>query len=169
MVHERSAGIIPFRRRDGVIEYLLLHSVMVRNPDAAWEFPKGHIEAGEGELEAARRELSEESGLRQIDICPDFRDEVQYQFRRSGRQINKVVTFFTGEIKDWSAVPDSAPTREHGDDPRTGDWHMWLPQHEAMSQLFHPGMRRLLERASIFIYEFDRIQRRLAALAKPVG
>ena len=53
--------IIPFRRTEDGIEFLLLHSGMVRNPDAAWEFPKGSIEDGESEQEAALRR----SGKRQ--------------------------------------------------------------------------------------------------------
>lgn len=35
-----------------------------------WEFPGGHIEPGEPPLEAARRELVEESGAVDFDLCP---------------------------------------------------------------------------------------------------
>ncbi len=57
--YERSAGVIPFRRHGDGVEFLLFHSRMVRNPDAAWEFPKGGIEDGESEQEAALREIME--------------------------------------------------------------------------------------------------------------
>ena len=60
VLYEKSSGIIPFRRGEDGVEYLLLHSGMVRNPDAAWEFPKGSMELGEDEPETARRELMEE-------------------------------------------------------------------------------------------------------------
>ncbi len=159
MVYERSCGVIPFRRTDEGVEYLLLHSAMVRNPDAAWEFPKGSLEEGESEVEAALRELREETCITQVELLPDFRDEVHYQYRRAGRPIEKTVVFFTGEVSDWSPVPPAPPTREHGPHPREGIWFVWANEVDATRRLFHPGMRKLLGRASFFLYEFDRIQR----------
>lgn len=47
--------------------------VLVRNGPGApwWGFPKGHIDKGEGVLEAAKREIYEESGLKEIQyVCP---------------------------------------------------------------------------------------------------
>lgn len=160
MHYEKSSGIIPFRRRADRVEFLLLHSAMVRNPDAAWEFPKGSIEDGEGEQEAALRELREEATLTQVELLPDFRDEVHYVYRRSGREIDKTVVFFLGELDPGSVLPDSPPTREHGMHPREKVWHTWATEHEALSRLFHPGMRKLLKRAASFLYEHDRRARR---------
>lgn len=159
MVYEESAGVIPFRRTPDGVEYLLLHSLLVRNPDAAWEFPKGSLERGEEPIDAALRELREEAGLKSVEILPAFRDEVNYQYRRAGREIEKKVTFFTGEVRDSSEVPDSAPTREHGDHPSEGIWHVWVSFQDAQRRLFHPGMRKLLARASSFLHEHDRIAR----------
>ncbi len=163
MVYETSCGVIPFRRREGRIEYLLLHSAMVRNPDAAWEFPKGSLEAGETEQEAAVRELGEETELSGVELLPDFRDQVRYAYRRSGREIDKTVVFFLGEIAADATLPEAAPTREHGPHPREGIWHVWAAEREALRRLFHPGMRKLLRRASFFLYEHDRISRRRQA------
>ena len=56
VIYEKSSGIIPFRRIGRKVEFLLLHSAMVRNPKAVWEFPKGSVEQ-RIEHEAARREL----------------------------------------------------------------------------------------------------------------
>ena len=159
MEYEVSCGIIPVRRVEGRIEYLLLHSALVRNPDAAWEFPKGSPDDGENETQAALRELQEETGITAIELLPDFRDQVQYQYRREGRQIQKTVTFFTGEVSDWSPIPEHPPTREHGMNRKLGNWFTWVDQDAAYRLLFHPGMRNLLERTAFFIYEHDRIQR----------
>jgi len=160
VVQETSCGIIPFRRRDGRLEYLLLHSAMVRNPEAAWEFPKGSVEPGETEMETALRELREEAGIIAIDVLPDFRDQVHYQYRRGGKEIEKTVTFFVGEVYDWTGVPPHSPTREHVPDPEGGAWCLWLEEREARLRLFHPGMRQLLERVSFFLYAHHQKQQR---------
>lgn len=159
MVYETSSGIIPFRRREGAVEFLLLHSAMVRNPDAAWEFPKGSIEDGETEQEAALRELGEEAGLAPLELLPDFRDRVHYVYRRSGREIDKTVVFFLGEIDAEAELPADPPTREHGRHPSEGIWYVWVNERAAIGRLFHPGMRKLLRRAAFFLYEHDRIRR----------
>ncbi|HVE51073.1 MAG TPA: NUDIX domain-containing protein [Casimicrobiaceae bacterium] len=61
----RSAGVLLFRRRGGVVEVLLVHpgGPFWRNKDAgAWTIPKGEIAPGEAPLACARRELHEETG-----------------------------------------------------------------------------------------------------------
>jgi 8-oxo-dGTP pyrophosphatase MutT (NUDIX family) len=54
---ERSAGAVIVRRSDGGWRYLVLRCF--RN----WDFPKGRIESNETPLEAARREVAEETSL----------------------------------------------------------------------------------------------------------
>ena len=57
---ERSAGAIVFRETSEGREYLLIKH---RPPYSHWDFPKGHIEAGESEKDTAKREVKEEAGL----------------------------------------------------------------------------------------------------------
>jgi len=54
---QRSAGAVVFRRGPRGVRLLVLRAY------ANWDFPKGRIEAGETELDAAQREVSEETGL----------------------------------------------------------------------------------------------------------
>jgi predicted NUDIX family NTP pyrophosphohydrolase len=64
---KHSAGVLIYRRRAGKIEVLLVHpgGPFWRNRDkAAWSIPKGEFDPDEDALEAARRELGEETGLR---------------------------------------------------------------------------------------------------------
>ncbi len=157
---ERSYGVIPFRRTEGRIQFLLVHSALVRNPEAAWEFPKGSVNPGETDVETALRELREETTVTEIVLLPDFRDQVRYTYRRDGREIEKTVIFFTGEVQEWSGIPEEAPTREHGPHPRHGNWHRWSTEPQAHRMLFHAGMRNLLDRAARFIHEFDRLNRK---------
>ena len=165
---ERSAGVIPFRRVNGRVEFLLLHSGMVRNPDAAWEFPKGSIEDGETEHQAALREIFEETGMKAVSLLPDFRDQVEYHYRRQGRPIDKTVIFFIGEVTDFDVIPESPPSREHAPHPSEKVWFTWGSERETNSRLFHPGMRKLLARASFFLHEHDRISR-LSEPPKPIA
>lgn len=55
-----------YRMRGGRVELLLVHpgGPFWNKKDAgAWSIPKGEISAGEDELDAARREFSEETGI----------------------------------------------------------------------------------------------------------
>lgn len=64
---KHSAGVLIYRWRAGKIEVLLVHpgGPFWRNRDvAAWSIPKGEFDPDEDALEAARRELAEETGLR---------------------------------------------------------------------------------------------------------
>lgn len=61
-----SAGLLLFRRTHGALEVFLVHpgGPFWKNRDAgAWSIPKGLINPGEEPLEAARRELAEETGI----------------------------------------------------------------------------------------------------------
>jgi predicted NUDIX family NTP pyrophosphohydrolase len=61
----RSAGILLYRRRTGLLEVLLAHPggpFWTRRDDGAWTIPKGLIDAGETPEAAARREFFEELG-----------------------------------------------------------------------------------------------------------
>ncbi len=50
---EKSCGTIVYHKKNDKYEFLLLHY-----PEGHWDFPKGHIETGETEIETALRELS---------------------------------------------------------------------------------------------------------------
>ena len=56
----RAAGGLVRRRRDGIDEILVVH----RPAYGDWSFPKGKLEPGESEEDAAVREVIEETGLR---------------------------------------------------------------------------------------------------------
>ena len=63
---KRSAGILLYRRADGMLELLLVHPggpFWAKRDLGAWTIPKGEIVEGEDPLAAARRELTEETGV----------------------------------------------------------------------------------------------------------
>jgi predicted NUDIX family NTP pyrophosphohydrolase len=66
MAKKASAGLLLYRRRNE-LEILLVHPggpFWAKKEDNAWSLPKGEFEPGEDPLEAAKRELFEETGLK---------------------------------------------------------------------------------------------------------
>jgi predicted NUDIX family NTP pyrophosphohydrolase len=64
---KRSAGLLMYRRKDGLIEVLLVHPggpFWARRDEGAWSFPKGEYDSAvEDALDAAKREFVEETGF----------------------------------------------------------------------------------------------------------
>ena len=73
-LYHKSCGMIIFRNHQGRCEYLLLHESNAN----VWSFPKGHMEAGETEIQTAMREVKEESGLMPT-VLDGFRQETFYR------------------------------------------------------------------------------------------
>ena len=65
MAAKHSAGVLLYRRRDGGVEFLLVHPggpFWRRKDTGAWSIPKGQIESEEEARACAIRELEEELG-----------------------------------------------------------------------------------------------------------
>jgi 8-oxo-dGTP pyrophosphatase MutT (NUDIX family) len=82
----RACGAVVFRRSERGIRLLLLRAY--KN----WDFPKGLVEPGENELDAASREVREETGLAELDY--PFGDEYKETLRYAG---NKVARYYLAE------------------------------------------------------------------------
>jgi predicted NUDIX family NTP pyrophosphohydrolase len=62
----KSAGLLMYRRRQGVVEALLAHPggpFWAKKDLGAWSIPKGEFDPDEDPLAAAKREFEEETGL----------------------------------------------------------------------------------------------------------
>lgn len=138
---EKSAGAIIFRKEGNKIYYLLLHYPRgVRKPKPYWDFPKGRIEKGEKELATVKREVKEETGLEGINFIADFKERIKYFFKREGKNILKIVTFYLAETKEKNIKISS----EH-----TG--FMWLSYEKAIKKLTFKNAQRILRKANKFI------------------
>ena len=142
--HERSAGVIPFRRsKDQGPLYLVLHSATVRNPRAKWEFPKGGVEPGESPRQTAAREFHEETSLEDWSFRDGFERTLTYTYIRRGRKIVKTVTYYLVEVRDTAGL---APSAEHVEDSN-GDWHHWGTFEQISALLYHTKIRQVFAEA----------------------
>lgn len=140
---ERSAGAVIFRRENGKIKYLLLQLHSLRDPKnfksigPYWDFSKGHIEKGEIEGKAMRREVFEETGIKDLVLQPKFREVIKYFFKWEGKTIFKIVSFYLGETKT-SEIKISS---EHMG-------YKWSEYEDAMEELTFDGAKNILKKAN---------------------
>jgi 8-oxo-dGTP pyrophosphatase MutT (NUDIX family) len=131
---ETSAGGVVFRRAgDGAgPRYLLIH-----DGHGNWGFPKGHVEPGEEPAAAARREITEETGLRSI-VPHGALPTIDWIFRFRGRLIHKYCHFFLFESPEGTPVPQT----EEG--IRCCEWH---DAATALETVTHENARGVLREA----------------------
>ena len=101
--------------------------------------PKGHIDGGESALDAAAREVREETGL-STELIEKLGD-VKYVYRFRGKTIFKVVSFFlfkhaSGEIDQITPEMRVEVDRAH-----------WIPLTDAGRKLSYPGEREMVGKA----------------------
>ena len=74
MMKEYSYGAVVYKIDNNEPLFLLIKS----KRSGRWGFPKGHIEKGETGIEAAKREIFEETGIKNIRFIDGFREEDVY-------------------------------------------------------------------------------------------
>lgn len=87
MKKEKSCGAIVFYLKENKEQILLIK----HSNSGHWSFPKGHVEAGETEVETARREILEETGVT-ANIDTRFREVVTYSPKKD--VLKDVIYFF---------------------------------------------------------------------------
>ena len=138
---EKSAGAIIFRKEEGKIYYLLLHyPSSAKAKKDYWDFPKGHIDKGEKELDAARREIEEETGLKNVEFVDGFKEWIKYFFKFKEENILKFVVFYLTQTK----TEEIKVSFEHAG-------YKWLPFGEALEQLTFENAKGILKKADDFI------------------
>lgn len=134
MEHEKatplkSCGILLFDSNSGPCRFLLM-----RHHDR-WDLPKGHVDAGESEIECALREFEEETGIPReaIDIEPGFRFEQHYRVKpRRGKRVwrDKTLVVFLARLLE----PRAVEVTEHAGH----EWFPWSPPHRIQVQTIDP-------------------------------
>ena len=134
---ETSAGAILYTCKDGEIRYLL-----IRDFHGNWGFPKGHLENEETEIEAAEREIFEETGIKAL-IDEDFRDELNYTMPNG---IDKKSIYFLASYEDQIPVKQEEEVQEI----------KLLDYEDTLDILTFENMKEVLRKADRYIHEKQR-------------
>ncbi|HWD23201.1 MAG TPA: NUDIX domain-containing protein [Burkholderiales bacterium] len=126
---KRAAGAVVFRRTDAGVRLLVLRAF--KN----WDFPKGLIEPGESELEAAKRECTEETGLTDLEF--PFGDIHKDTLAYAG---GKVARYFLAET---GAAQIRLPVSPELGRPEHHEWR-WVSFEEA-EDLLPPRLAIVLD------------------------
>jgi 8-oxo-dGTP pyrophosphatase MutT (NUDIX family) len=97
--------------------------------------PKGHVDPGETEPEAAAREVREEAGI--VAELVEKLGDVRYWYQRGGKRIAKRVGFYLFEYRSGDPADHDMEIEEA----------RWMPLADAAVQLSYKGEREMVERA----------------------
>ena len=138
---EISAGGLVFTRTPRGIKFAIM-----KDSYGKWAFPKGHVERGETQEEAAARETLEELGLDQVRLLQYlgtidiwFRD----RFEKKGTLIHKDIHYYLFETLEGAELrPDP---EQHAYEAR------WIPSGKLLSSSSYPDMIPIIKRALGFV------------------
>jgi 8-oxo-dGTP pyrophosphatase MutT (NUDIX family) len=101
--------------------------------------PKGHVDPGETPVEAARREVREETGI----VAEPVKElgQTRYWYRRDGKTIGKEVSFFLFEHTEGD-------TADHDDEVEEV---RWIGLAEAERELSHEAEREMVALAVAYL------------------
>jgi len=103
--------------------------------------PKGHMDAGETPVQAAQREVREETGI----LAEPVRElgQTRYWYRRGGRTIGKEVSFFL-------FLHTGGDTADHDDEVEEV---RWIGLEQAERELSHAAEREMVALARAYLRE----------------
>ena len=134
---EKSCGIVLFNSD----EFLLIqHPTKSNGDEGHWDFPKGHVEGNETELETAKRELIEETGIVNFRLFDGFRHRIEYNFQKGNEMVPKEVIFFLAE----SNTKEVELSSEHQN-------FVWLNKDLAHNKLTYTNAKEVLVAVKIFL------------------
>ena len=129
---EVSAGGVVVREREVAV---IVPTRRAADGSRVLALPKGHMDPGETALQAAEREVREETGVDVVPVCE--LGKARYCYRRHGRTIAKSVTWFLFSYR----AGDIADHDEEVEEAR------WIDLKDAQTALTHAAEREMIGRA----------------------
>ena len=117
--------------RDG--EVIVIVPARSRSADVL-ALPKGHPDGDESPLEAAVREVHEETGVEAEPV--EQLGEIEYTYERKGGLVDKRVAFWLFEYRSGELNPDHEIAEAR-----------WMPLEQAAESLTYEGEREMVQRA----------------------
>ncbi|MFA5888540.1 MAG: NUDIX domain-containing protein [Candidatus Nanoarchaeia archaeon] len=136
MTEETSAGAIVYNKG----KYLLLYRKAHDHYKEGWFFARGKIEQGEELEQTARREIMEETGIRDLFFVKGFKQVVTWFYRANGQLIHKTAIYLFAETSTEEVV--------------LTDYHnsfAWLSFDDAYARLSFTTDKQVLKQAHDFM------------------
>jgi bis(5'-nucleosidyl)-tetraphosphatase len=138
MIKDYSYGIIPIYHAPKSEAMFLL----VQHALGHWGFPKGHKEQDESPLDAALRELKEETGLLECSVQtePVFTESyvIDPAFSRLSKPIHKTNTYYIGRVPTMCQPSTDMPLEIIS--------HTWFSYSEAEQRITYPQSKKNITR-----------------------
>ena len=126
----RAGGGVLFRMNAGKTEVLLIHRRGV------WDLPKGKIEQDESREQGACREVKEETGCRDIQICGAL-GSTKHSYRENGISVIKKTW--------WYAMSTDRPEFNPQQEEQI-DLLEWVTVGEALKRVYYDNLKDVLSR-----------------------
>lgn len=105
--------------------------IVVNQKGTSWSLPKGHLENGEEALTAAKREIYEETGIKNLELIKELGTYDRYKIGKNGGEDMselKTITMFLFRTKELLLQP----VDPHNPEAR------WVMKEDVVSLLTHP-------------------------------
>jgi 8-oxo-dGTP pyrophosphatase MutT (NUDIX family) len=139
MIREKSAGFILISDAFHTSHYSVL---LLHYRSGHWDFPKGNIETNETEMQAAIRELKEETDITKFRVIPNFRYTLGYKYTKKSKLISKQVILFLAS----TMVKKVNLSTEH-------IGYKWTSSNSSVDQLTYSNAKNALLYAINFLHE----------------
>ncbi len=140
VIKDEAFGIVPILRNE--VGYLFL---LIQHHAGHWGFPKGHADPGESPLQAACRELAEETGIAECRILDGMSFLERYSFSRQGKKFEKTVIYYPAFVHSTIVTYQREEIKAYS----------WATFETATTLLSFGGGKRILSDVNRFLATYE--------------